>query len=103
MSVHLWLDYNSAAYTGVAAGEDLSVKYTNASGIQLALIETDGFMNQTSDEHRFVTPTTTAAYEPVANSPLVLHLLAGEFDAASGNSDLKYEVFYRIRPLEFTV
>lgn len=100
ISVHLWLDYNSTQYV-IDPGEDLAVKYTNALGIQLATIASSGFLTAANDEHRFVRPTTTAAYEPVANAPLVLHMLVGE--VATGNSDLKYEVFYRIRPLEFSV
>jgi hypothetical protein len=92
--VTLFLDYNSAAYDGIAAGEDLALKYTDASGATLATIEATGFLDATADAVRFAFPTTTAAFTPVANAPLVLHMLTGEI--ATGNSPLKVRVDYKI-------
>jgi hypothetical protein len=91
---HLFLDFNSVAYDGIHADEDLSIKYTNASGAQLALVETTGFLGASADARRFVYPASTAAITPVPNAPLVLHLLVGE--VATGNSPLKVRVYYKV-------
>ena len=72
------------AYTGVAAGEELAVKYTNGSGVVVAQCETTGFLDQTTAQMRYVHPVVAAAVapnadvNPVANAPLVLQLLVGE-------------------------
>lgn len=91
--IQLMLDYNSIAYNGVAAGEDLEVRYTDGSGALVATIETTGFVDQAADEYRQVFPVTTAATESVANAALVLRLASGEI--ATGNSPLKVRVRYR--------
>jgi len=93
VAAEFWLDYESAAYAGIASGEDLTIKYTNASGDALATVETIGFLDATADAFRYVTPTTTAASTPVAAAPLVLHLLSGEI--TTGDSPLKIRVTYR--------
>lgn len=91
--LQLMLDYNSIAYSGIAAGEDLEVRYTNGSGALIATIETTGFLDQTADEYRHVFPVTTAATESVANAAVVIALASGEI--AAGNSPLKVRVRYR--------
>ena len=93
VAAELWLDYASAAYAGIAAGEDLTIKVSNAAGATLATIETTGFLDATADAFRYVEPTTTAARTPVANAPLVLHLLTGEI--ITGDSPLNVRVLYR--------
>lgn len=86
------------AYAGIAVGEDLSVKYTDAAGAEVAQCETTGFLDQATDQIRWVRPHSAAAgpsqISPVANSPLVLHLLVGEI--ITGDSDLELEVHYRV-------
>jgi hypothetical protein len=101
ISLHAWLDYNSAAYAGIAAGEDISFKWTNGSGAQmLTAIEATGFLDATADAHRLTYPINLAAnVEPVANAAIVAHMLTGEI--TTGNSPLKIEILYRIRALEF--
>lgn len=88
------LDYNSAAYAGIAAGEDLAVKYTNGSGAAASTtLETTGFLDQTSDQirtHKAIATDLT----PVANAALVLHLASGEI--TTGNSPLRYKVWYSV-------
>lgn len=93
VAAELWLDYGSAAYDGIAAGEDLTIKVSDAAGATLATVETTGFLDATADAFRYVEPTTTAARTPVANAPLVLHLLTGEI--TTGDSPLKLRVLYR--------
>lgn len=104
VSCHLWLDYATTAYNGIAAGEDLIISYTDGSGEEVARIETTGFLDQAADEHRIVRAgsayDSVAAHEPVANAALVLSLLSGEI--ATGDSPLKFEVQYRVRTLAFS-
>ncbi len=91
--IQLMLDYNSAAYAGIAAGEDLEVRYTDGSGLLVATIEATGFLDATADEYRHVRPVTTAAMEPVTNAALVIRMATGEI--ITGNSPLKVRVRYR--------
>lgn len=95
-SVRVMLDYNSAAYDGVAgSGEDLSFKYTNASGAKVTGdIAGSGFGDATSDQQRLV---RGVAVTPVSNAAIVAHILSAEWYAAAGNSPLLVEVFYRVR------
>lgn len=95
----LFLDYKSAAYAGIAAGEDLNVKYTNASGAGLLGVEATGFLDQTSDQWRYAYPIAQSAtqplnsFTPVANAALVLHMLTGEI--TTGNSPLYGRIWFR--------
>lgn len=88
------------AYAGVASGEDLSVKYTDDSGLAVGGCETTGFLDQTTAQSRWVNPYHAASgvssITPVANSPLVLHLLTGEI--TTGDSDLIVQVHFKIVP-----
>jgi hypothetical protein len=92
----LFLDYNTTAYDGVAAGEDLTINYTDKTGAVLATIETTGFLDQGTDQVRYVYAASTAAITPVADAVLCLHLLTAEI--ATGNSPLKLRVYYRVVP-----
>ena len=95
-SAQLWLDYATTAYDGIASGEDLSIKYTNGSGAEVAQIEATGFLDGTADETRYVRAASAAAVQPVANAALVLHMLVGNI--ATGDSPLKVRTFYRVLP-----
>ena len=82
------------AYAGIAAGEDLAIKYTDGSGAQVnTSLESDGFLDQTTAQLRLTKPIVTAVV-PVANSPLVLQLLTGEI--TTGDSPLYVRVHYRV-------
>jgi len=102
VSAHLFLDYNSAAYAGVATGEDLIFSYTNGAGEEVSRVETTGFLDQTNDEHRIAlaqspAQDTATTITPVANAAIVISLLSGEI--TTGDSPLIVEVLYRIRDL----
>lgn len=95
------MDYNSSAYSGVAAGEDLTIRYTDGSGLEVGTMETTGFLNATSDQMRWVRPHTAASgvssITPVANAALVAHMLTG--DVVAGDSNVKIRTFYRVVPI----
>lgn len=88
------------AYAGIAAGEDLSFKYTDASGLEVAECEATGFLDQATAQTRWVNAFRAASgissITPVANAALVLHMLTGEI--TTGDSDLLLQVHYRIVP-----
>ena len=100
-SAVVFLDYASAGYDAVGASDDLTIRYTNASGALIATIETDPFLTLTADAVRYVLPTTTAAITPVANAALVAHISTGEIYSAAGDSPLKFKVYYRVVPTAF--
>jgi hypothetical protein len=81
------------AYGGIAAGEDLALKYTNASGAQCAVIETTGFLDQTTAQTRSVNRPVTDI-TPVANAAIVAHMLVGEI--TTGNTPLNLRIVYRV-------
>jgi hypothetical protein len=91
---------NDTAYDGIAAGEDISIRYTDGSGTELAEIEATGFLDQTTVQTRFAYPYRAASgvssVTPTANAAIVAHMLTGEI--ATGDGDLKMRVFYRILP-----
>lgn len=99
VDAQFYLAYNSAAYAGIAAGEDLEIRYTDGSGQLVATIETTGFLDATAVAYRFVQPVTTAAITPVSNAALVLRLASGEI--ITGDSPLKLRVRYRVISLAF--
>lgn len=86
------------AYAGIAAGEDLVLKYTNAAGQQCSsVIEATGFLDQATAQHRMAfLPGTSGAtagdINPVPASAVVMHLLTGEI--TTGTSDLFVRVWY---------
>ena len=85
------------AYGGIAAGEDLSVKYTDAAGLEQCQVETTGFLDQATAQFRYGKAHTAASLissiTPVANAALVLQILTGEI--TTGDSPLYCRVFYR--------
>jgi hypothetical protein len=89
------------AYAAIAAGDDLSVKYTDGSGAELGGCEATNFLDQTTAQTRYVRATGAASgvsdITPVANAALVLHMLTGEI--TTGDSPLHVRVFYRVVPV----
>ena len=86
------------AYGGIAAGEDLSVKYTDKNGLEVGRCETTGFLDSTANQIRYLNGHRAASgissFVPVANAALVLHLLVGEI--STGDSDLNIETHFRV-------
>lgn len=94
LSASLFLDYATAAYAAIAAGDDLELRYTNGAGGLLGTIETTGFLDQTADQHREYIASGTVT--PTANAPLVLALIGA---ITTGDSPLKIVVRYRLLTL----
>lgn len=93
------------AYGGIAAGEDLVFKATNAAGQQISsVVETTGFLDQATAQLRYVGPpgavTTTAADVTPLNAAIVLHLLTAEI--IDGTSDLIVWLWYHRLPTVLT-
>lgn len=92
------------AYAGIAAGEDLAIKYTGAAGLQVAGIEATGFLDQATVQTRYANPFNAASGDssitPVANAAFVLHMLVGEI--TTGDSPLNLRVLYMVLPTVIT-
>lgn len=93
------------AYAGIAAGEDLVFKATDAAGQQISsVVETTGFLDQATAQLRWVGPpgavTTTAADVTPLNAAIVLHLLTAEI--ITGTSDLIVWTYFRRLPTVLT-
>lgn len=103
---HRWMVYKPAgtAYAGIAAGEDLILRYGTSNVQALSAIETTGFLDQATLQTRVsgmlgATGTTPADYDIGANLPLVAQLLVG--DITTGTSDLHLKIWYDVVPLPF--
>lgn len=98
----LYMPYNSAAYAGIAAGEDFAFKYTGTAGLALGGCEATGFIDQVASGVRYtscfgvVAASLVSDITPVANAPIVLHMLVGE--VTTGNSPLYVKTYYRVVP-----
>ncbi len=88
-----------AAFTGIAAGEDVRITYEAAAEKLLADIESTGFLDQTTDQMRMALPIPVTPglgdvnLQNLENDKIVFSLLVG--DIADG-SDLVVDVRYRI-------
>jgi hypothetical protein len=91
------------AYAGIAAGEDLVVKY--AGGAQVSsVIETTGFLDQATAQIRYANaPATTGStagdITPIDNTALQLALLVGNI--TTGNFNLQVLAVYDVIPTDF--
>ena len=81
------------AYAGVAAGEDLALRYTNGSGTVLGTVETTGFLDQATLQTRSVRGVSTDL-SPLANAPVVAHMTTGEI--TTGDSPISLRIVARI-------
>lgn len=100
----IWHKPAGTAYGGIAAGEDLSVSYTNAAGLAVAGCETTGFLDQATAQTRWSDGYNAASgissITPVENAAIVAHLLVGNI--ITGTSDLKLRIVYRTIPTVLT-
>lgn len=87
-----FLDYNSAAYAAIAAGDDLNIRYTNGSGAIVGTLETTGFLDQVADKYAVVEPNGPSTILPV-NAALVASLAGA---VTTGNSPVAVRIYYEI-------
>lgn len=98
LGAYCLLDYNSAAYGGIATGEDIAVRYTGSSGEIVGRAEATGWLDATADGVRWI--NAFSAYDsqsdvtPAVNAALVAHMTAGE--VTTGNSPINIDIYYRI-------
>ncbi len=104
--VRKWMAYKPAgtAYAGIAATEDLALKYTNAAGAQVASpIEATGFLDQATAQTAWASSkgsadnATPASALAVANAAVVVHMLVGEI--TTGDTGVFIKVWYDEYPM----
>ena len=87
--------YNLTTATG------LSVKYTNAAGLEVSQAAITGFLDQTTVQSRWLKPHTAASGANttliVAAAPLVLNMLTA--DITTGTGGLRVKVAYTVVPM----
>lgn len=88
------IEFNAAAYAGIDAAEDITLKYTNASGDIIGTIETTGFLDAAADAWSVMSHGTDVA--PLANAAIVAHLLVAE--VITGDSPVHLAIWYRTLP-----
>lgn len=105
--VQLFVDFNAAAYAGIAAGEDIVLVYSGGAVEASSHCETTGLMDATADRVGYcpglgangaVAGTTNLTAQ--ANTAVDITILTGEI--ITGDSPLKVRVFYRIVPVDLS-
>ena len=79
------------AFGGIAAGEDLEFRYTDASGLEIMDIETTGFLSLAVHAVR-IGAVAVADYIPVVGAAIILR----NSGALTGGSPIYVQCFYRI-------
>ena len=99
--VHVMLNSDGTAFTGMTADDELEIRYTNDSGAELVTaIECDSFLDTTADGHRY-TSAIASEIVPVANTPVVVHM-ADATIGGGGASTLIFSVEYVVRTLDLS-
>lgn len=88
------IEFNAAAYAGIAAGEDLVLRYTDETGDIIGTIETTGFLDAPADAWSVMQHGTDVA--PLANAAIFAHLLIAE--VITGDSPVHLAIWYRTLP-----
>lgn len=92
----LLLDATATAY--VESNDNLAVKYTNGSGVQVSeTIEMTGFIDQTTDQFTNIQPAvnTIVAKAGCENQALVLHGI-GDGEFTTGTGVVRAKIAYRV-------
>lgn len=95
-----------AAYAAIDVADDILLQYTDGSGDDLLHVETTGFLDQTTEEHRYFYPSQLStnasavllAIEPVESAAIVAALNNGEI--TTGDSDLYLRIYYHVIPMD---
>jgi hypothetical protein len=109
VGILFWLDYNYDSTPYTVAGQSLELRYTNAAGALLMTIPVTGFLDQSSDQPRWLYPLAPvnnfnqgweAAYSDVITSAItpinaaVVACMSGS-NVTAGNSPLNFRALYR--------
>lgn len=106
--VHMVFDVTTTAYTEPSAPDDLVIEY--GDGTDIVNIEFTGFLDQTSDQIRHITPTlsggthptTTAGlytpFTPIANSTVRIANSGGDYTGGNAANTLSIRTYYTIEP-----
>lgn len=98
ISMHARLQFNTAAYDAVAAGDFLELRYTDGSGALLtATVSPVGFGDAVATADVLITPAASGVI-PI-NAKVVAFIAATEWFGAAGDGDLHLDILYRVRPL----
>lgn len=91
---HITIDY-TAAYTESA--DNIAVRYTNGSGVQVSTTETTGFLDATADSIMTMAPIAPTTAPVAVNAALVLHNTGdGEWGGGNAANVITATVHYRI-------
>ncbi len=102
LSAHFWLNYSAPAHAAPTnAGDDLSIRYEDGAGAEVANLEATGFINAGADAHYVAKPLTTAIVPASAKALVLDNKGAAEF-TGTGAGILKIEVIYRVRAIQPT-
>jgi hypothetical protein len=96
MGATVFMDYNSAAYTG-GGGRDIVFTYTDKSGAAVShTLDDTLFAGQTADVVAYAYPLNAAAstLAAAANAPIVISIASSNWTV--GDSPLKVRTFYRV-------
>ncbi len=100
------LDYGTIAHNAPTnAGDDIGIRYTGGAGQLVATQEATGLVSSGTDAYRILRAGSAAVNSaqdviPVANAPLVAHNVGAAEYAGTGDSPLKFAVFYSIVTLD---
>ena len=97
-------DWNSVAYTGIDAAENLELRYTDTAGVLINTVETIGLLDATADKLIYMNAnhalmTSAGSIEPTPNAAVVLTIASG--NVTTGNSTMRVRVWYKIVPTIF--
>ena len=88
------------AYAAVAVGDDIAIKYTDATGLTVGSCETTGFLDAATAQTRYIRAYAAASsvsdITQVANAALVIQILLTE--VTTGTFPLYVRTFYRVLP-----
>ena len=92
-TVYLQHDVGTA-YGGIASGDDIEIRYRNATGVEVMDIEATGFMDQSTGQHRWGQPSGGADFSLAQNNYAIVAHLGGAI--TGGSFDLNFRVHYRV-------
>ena len=91
------IEFNTAAYAGIAAAEDLVLRYTDDVGDIIGTVETTGFLDAPADAWGVMSHGVDVA--PLVNAAIVAHMTTAE--VITGDSPVHLAIWYRTLPAQW--